>query len=491
MLQGSPGRVIAKGVFPIFVLILLAANGISKTYFIATNGKATNEGTKKSPWDIATVFDNKVAILAGDTIMMRDGVYKRNNKFAFAGEPEHPIVIRSYPGETAVLVGNMKIKKGSRFITFLDFELTGNYDSSLVRVSKLKGSFVKDINNSEGLTIGTDTLYGIKVINLLIHDVSGDGLSFWTRAINTEAYGNLIYNNGWDGPDRGHGHAIYSQNDTGLKTYCDNICFWNLGSCGIKIYAEKGKIKNCYVEGNIQINDAFFLLGGHTPFYNLKVIDNFMTEGTRLDLGYISKQENHNLELRGNHLYNSSVYGWGDLKMRNNKFFGYVRYEPKPGFNDSSYDIDSDTYYNATQIGWHGGNIGLQGMQQHGYEAHGAFYKSGPTENEIFVRANKYEKGRANIMVYNYACADKVSVDLSGVLEKGDHYEIRDVQHYRGDPAVSGVYRGKLIELPMNLTAVDTLIGDFTGNYHPKILERNHSPVTYGAFIVRKTNREE
>jgi hypothetical protein len=65
------------------------------------------------------------------------------------------------------------------------------------------------------------------------------------------------------------------------------------------------------------------------------------------------------------------------------------------------------------------------------------------------VRPNKYEPGRAHIIVYNFASKKRVAVDLSTVLSVGDNYEIRDAQSYTAGPVASGTYSGGLIRLSL------------------------------------------
>ena len=70
-------------------------------------------------------------------------------------------------------------------------------------------------------------------------------------------------------------------------------------------------------------------------------------------------------------------------------------------------------------------------------------------DTKVFVRPNKYESGRATIVVYNWSAKATVSVDLGSVLHAGDQFELRNVQALFGPPLLSGTYRGDSIAIPM------------------------------------------
>ncbi len=76
------------------------------------------------------------------------------------------------------------------------------------------------------------------------------------------------------------------------------------------------------------------------------------------------------------------------------------------------------------------------------------FYAS-PTGVKIVVRPNDYEPGRANIIVYNWAQQSAVSVDVSGILKRGDHYVVQNAEDFCGPLTASGIYTGRPLELPM------------------------------------------
>ncbi len=48
------------------------------------------------------------------------------------------------------------------------------------------------------------------------------------------------------------------------------------------------------------------------------------------------------------------------------------------------------------------------------------------------MRPNQYEPGRANIIVYNWAQQSTVGVDVSGILNMGDRYLVRNAEDFHG-----------------------------------------------------------
>jgi hypothetical protein len=82
-----------------------------------------------------------------------------------------------------------------------------------------------------------------------------------------------------------------------------------------------------------------------------------------------------------------------------------------------------------------------------------------PTQTRVFVRPNKYERGRAHIAVVNWGGEGTVSVELHGILHKGDRYLVRNVQDLWGTPVASGTYDGSPIVLPMNGVTPPAAVG--------------------------------
>ena len=174
------------------------------------------------------------------------------------GTANAPIKVRQYPFERAIIDGG-----NSHFVNIL--EISGSYtwywgfeimSSDPNRVSAQTSSAPSDIGRGGGVaTVQTsDTGSGLKFINLVIHDTAG-AFGLWQQAIDAEVYGCLIYNNGWDAPDRGHGHGIYVQNQTSTKQITDNIIF-NQFSHGIHAYSTAPNLDGLDIEGNVSFDNG-------------------------------------------------------------------------------------------------------------------------------------------------------------------------------------------------------------------------------------------
>lgn len=71
----------------------------------AAKGLNTQDGSQAAPWK--TIGHALTQLSSGDTLYLRGGAYFENVIVSLVGTPEKPIVIRSYPGETAVIDGGI------------------------------------------------------------------------------------------------------------------------------------------------------------------------------------------------------------------------------------------------------------------------------------------------------------------------------------------------------------------------------------------------
>ncbi len=75
------------------------------SYFVSTEGSDANKGTKAAPW--RTVGHAVKQLKAGNTLYLRGGSYFENVYVSLIGTRDKPIVIRSFPGEQAVIDGGL------------------------------------------------------------------------------------------------------------------------------------------------------------------------------------------------------------------------------------------------------------------------------------------------------------------------------------------------------------------------------------------------
>jgi hypothetical protein len=167
---------------------------------------------------------------------------------------------------------------------------------------------------------------------------------------------------------------------------------------------------------------------------------------------------NQDLTVRNNYAVGGmllfEVGRWQSLTMTDNSLFGatsdmiWLRDSTLSGFQ-----LANNRYYrdsSADAWGYRNTDYGFAAWQQiTGAGASDRAGLSAPAEPKVFVRPNRYEPGRANLIIYNWSRQATVPVDLSGVLRVGDAYEIRNVQDFFGAAVVSGTYGGSPVDVPM------------------------------------------
>jgi hypothetical protein len=421
----SPGRSVhrpaahAVSWHPAGILAWPEATGPARrTYYASPSGSPGNAGTVARPLDLATGLSARGPLRPGDVLWLREGVYRGNFRSDLAGTAEARIVVAQYPGERAVLDGvpspvDPVLRVDGAHAVYWGFEVTSSAPNE---AGHERGAGVD--------VFGPDT----KFINLVIHH-TGNGVGFWTPALASELYGCLIYQSGWDGPDRGHGHSVYVQNATPEKRLADNILL-DGRSFGIHAYTERGQIDQLRIEGNISFDHgassrvsgakANILVGGwrvaqHTVLSSNYVYHRDDRAGPSVEIGHIS--------------------GCSDAVMTDNYFAGSVPLAL--GW------CDQVTMTGNTFVG----NVS-KSMASRFPENH--YLPAKPTRSEIFIRPNQYQRGRANIAIFNWERRTTVRLDLSTVgLRTGEPFEIRDARNYFGEPLVRGVYARAPIDLPL------------------------------------------
>jgi len=369
-------------------------------------------GTVDNPWDLETALASK-SVCAGEHIRLRGGTYTGNFTCTLnGGSHTNPVFVESCPGKRAIINGGLDVRGGYVRIQNLEF-----VSPISTRETQLPGSTPADLMISQGVRIFGR---GIEVVNNVIHDVLGSGINVTTVAADTIVYGNLVCNYGWSGPDRGHGHGIYSENPiaNGGRQIISNNIFFNGFCLGIKIYVQSPTPVGSYeVSRNIcfNANILYRIVGEQAEGWNIYA---GQYNSQMRDLDFVENCTYHARRIPSD----QNVLGRRD-GISNVRLIG--NYWPE-GYQNENAEIveEKDNYF---------GSVGA------------------PVGNRVFVRPNKYQPGRANVTIYNEAEAESVSIDLSAVtgLQIGDSVIVRNVQDYFVDIQILTLDADKKITVNM------------------------------------------
>ena len=429
-------------------------------YYASPTGSSSGDGSASRPWDLTTALaGGNGRVQAGDTVWMMGGTYTGNFRTAIAGQPGKMIVYRQFPGVRATIDGTIRLDGAD--VALWGFEVMRSAPSGVLPAVEARGARQK-------------------FINLVIHDAAQQGITFWDEAVDAELYGNIVYNNG---THENLDHGTYVHNMSGTKLIQDNVFFNNL-AYGIHVYAGlgDGTQRNVHVVGNVSFNNGTIstrysakgniLIGAEDPDEGMRAIDNLLyfsgSAGENMRIGYIAS--NRDAVVTGNTVYGGGtalvVGDWSSTTIQNNTVGGpaeIVDLRDSP----SGHNFTGNRYYRTPlAAAWRTGAGTALPLADWkvatGLGSTDLAVADVPVETKVFVRPNKYEAGRATIVVYNWGSQGSVSVNLSGVLSSGQRYEVRNVQDLYGAPVASGTFSGGSVSISMGGVAPPARLGRST-----------------------------
>lgn len=384
----------------------------------------------------------------GTTVHLAPGTYSGPFTSNVVGTQAAPIV---FQGESGVIIdGELTINGADT--TWRNIEFT--YSGWTTRVSAQTGSDPTDIpDNTDFDVFGART----KLINCVIHDLPGFG--HWSTAGGSETYGCLFYNMGWDAPDRGHGHSIYTQNAGTTKLFESNVILPSYSDYGIHQYSSGGGLLQNYTwRKNVHIGRNW-LSGGAQPVSGLTIDQNVIYQNI-MYVGHPLAGAAANLDaaVTDNVLVSTTLIATDILTLTGSgnvfqQSSDQCRVTPRTGY---SYSWSNNSYYvpfasAANQFQWNGVSMNFATWKSTtGLDATSTttLNSNGPT-TPILV-PNTYDGGRAIVVVRNWASASTVSVDFSSLnLSLGATYKLRNAANYYGDTPHSFVYSGAAVSVPM------------------------------------------
>ncbi|MEM7288006.1 MAG: right-handed parallel beta-helix repeat-containing protein [Actinomycetota bacterium] len=422
---------------------------------------AGGAGTLSSPAGLqATLTDRSLA--PGTTVWLRGGTYVGDFDYEADGTEAEPIVIRPYPGEHAVIDGQRAsgggetVEVSGDWSVWMDLEFT---NSAAQRFLSQSGS--------EGRPLLVSIKgRGTALINNEIHD-GGTCVGWWKTAVDSVLHGNLIYNCGWVGTDRPHGHSVYIQSqDTGSKLFEANLVSTSYGR-SVQIYGSDQvhnvtMTENTFAGGNSVGGDpkSPLYLGGAVR--NLVFEDNHVYTVAKEPVSIIGSRAPMSFDR--NYLMTTEAAVGGVWFRSGNGISGHDNHIAAPSYllrreaGASLADWNDNTYYG--QPLFNPGQTLTAWRLITGADSRSTVVSGSPTH--VKVTGNRYDDDRGVVTIWNGGGLASVDVDVSSILEPGDSYRILDGQNLGGAPIMSGVYSGGTLSFPLTGRSVGSPIGGGT-----------------------------
>jgi hypothetical protein len=465
------------------VLALLGPGTVfAHDVFVSADGTPMGPGTMDRPYNLATALSGRVG-KAGTTFWLRGGNYAIGHiDTKIEGAPRRPITFRQWPGERARVDGSVTFFDSAGYVILRDFELFSSDTNRFSRQTNV-GFKPTDIKSVPGISAYVPNM---SFINLVVHDQTRHGFYLSHECSNTLVYGCIVYNNGWWAPDNGEGHGLYVQGHKGSREISDNLVFNNSG-VGFHIYdntpGPRGFLGGIILDGNVGFNSGCiqnvrcyrdWIIGVDAPAVSADRII------VRNNMGYdLPTSAGRNQVEIGREGINGSVallnnYFPQGLAMKN--WFIAAVSGNVIGTRARNHVVDLDqtripltavwnknTYCTprvADDFKYTAGSLSsLDWQMATGFDQDSTCRVGVMSGTKVFIRPNKYEPGRANIVVYNWDGQSNVVVNARLPLAPGAPYEVRNAADLLAPPVLSGVYTGQSLNVPMTGLTVASPIG--------------------------------
>ena len=466
--------------------------------YVSPYGTSLGSGTMAQPYDLATALSGQLG-QPGDTFWLMGGNYVIGHiDTKIAGAPGRPITFRQMPGEWARVDGSLTFWQSRGNVVLRDFELYSS-DTNRVSLQTGVGFDPTDIKIIPGIA---SYVPDMSFINLVVHDQTRHGFYIGGDDVSRNlVYGCVVYNNGWAAPDNAEGHSLYVQSNRGTREVSDNVAF-NSAGANFHIYENVSgrRLVGITLDGNVAVNAGAiqrlrsyrdWIVGVDAPalYADGIIFKNNMGYFPPASRGYREVQVgrdgvNGSLALLNNYLPQGlTMNNWTIAAVAGNtvasQTTNYIvsldqtQVPLAAAWNDNSYsrsEAAGDFAGNSTDYGFSDWQAAT------GYDKNSTYNVGQLGGTKIFVRPNRFQSGRANIIVYNWDNLSEVTVDLTSAMALGAAYEVRNAQDFFAPPVLSGVFDGQPLKLPMTGLTVAVPNG-------PMLTPRPTGP-TFNIFIL-------
>ena len=318
----------------------------------------------------------------------------------------------------------------------------------------------------------------------------------WTQASTSEAYGNVIYNNGWQGTGHQHGHNFYCQHaytGSGLATIARNISLSPYDNA-IQMYGSyTAEVSRFRCAQNIFVGKPNYggriVLGTRTGGAANRVRDDQVTEnfgwGADANLAYHADDDAYlDVIITGNYFVNTlwEISSWQTAVITNNTLFLTSGNNKMLAVRTNEaflpWTMDRNTFYPRgianpynldTVVG--GFYTLAQWRAKSGYELNSTESASDPAANYVVVQSNAYDTNRAQVAIYNWTGATFIALDVAALgWDAGAGVRVRNCQDYFGDA------------VDATITSTNTLVVNMQASAHTVV-----APYGDTAPLVAKT----
>jgi hypothetical protein len=233
---------------------LLAHTASGHTYYVATTGSDSGDGSSGAPWRTIQHAQSKAA--AGDTVLVHGGVYNEHVTFSASGTADGYIAFMSAPGEIAAVDGTgldipqhmwgLFTFSNASYVIVQGFEIR-NYTTASVKDVPI-GIFV------------TGAGEGVQLVNNYVHDITTTAATN-PKKCSSNAFGITVYGTG--APDAIDGLAVSGNEVAHLHTGCSETLSLD------------GNVTNFAVVSNLVHDDDNIAIGAigfekvsHDPTYD-------------------------------------------------------------------------------------------------------------------------------------------------------------------------------------------------------------------------------
>jgi hypothetical protein len=483
------------------VLFLATVSAQAKDYYASPTGGDGSSGTSDNPLSLSKALGYYSPLQPGDTLYLLGGTYQGGFTSNLQGTDGNPITVRQAPGQRATIdcgqsdAGDNRFGIAGKYVHFYDIEVMS---SDTNRVLKATGSPEESYRG--GVHVRGSN---IKLINMVMHDTINGVSSYLGEGNHLEVSGCIIYNNGWSGSDRGHGHGIYLRTDDKLtKTARGNIVFNQFGF-GLHTWRDNaGPTQNLTLADNVSFGSGVHHadIDGYSELYigygsdtdSIEITGNhFFSLGRSKPAVSLPQSASGNhvgLVMQNNHIsgigLGVELTGWSQATITGNTIRMNGTWQDQYGYHKSSLvevsscmteqegvTIDNNTYHDtwsnfspevASQDAFAAGSSELtfaDWQSRTGFDANSSYTRDAPTGIEAYFQPNAYDPNRLDLIVYNFDRTASASLDLSGWLDDGAAYQIRSVFDLYGSPLAEGIFDGSLIDLALGTVDAPLPIG--------------------------------